>query len=211
MNTIQVAGFDINCTASESAYSLPSGDDFNSCREQSNFNLDCSISEEVFRVAIDYNQFPRCGAGHHISFITRFKDTPSHAGRLNQRNCTLREAVVDYSLKIVNDTVNLLPRDESFNTTEYVMVREVERSGMASGPSTCGGLWRALHDKYPAAASISYTRPSYAVRTNDSTARQYLIANGEGNSTCRDPMPDMLAIARELSLSMAIMATPKYP
>jgi hypothetical protein len=143
--------------------------------------------------------------------MTRFKDTPSHAGRLKQRNCTLREAVVDYSLKTVNDTVSFLPWDESYNTTKYAVVREVERSGMTSRPSTCGGLWRALHDKYTAAASISYTGPSYAVRTNDSTARQYLIANDEGNSIWRDPMPDMLAMARELSLRVAIMATPNYP
>ena len=212
--TIQAAGFDVNCTESEAPYWVASLDDYLWCQTR-NFTSptgNCSLSDEVFRVDVEYSPWGDNIPGQHINFRTRFKDSSGRAGNLKQRNCTLREAVVEYPLRAVNDTVSLeTSTNDSSNHTKFLLIRDSETSGMGSWPSTCGGIWRALHDKYTATANLSIAPPFYAVRTNDSTSRQYLTGNHQDNSTWRDPMPDMLAMARELALRAAIIATAKDP
>ena len=155
-----------------------------------------------------------------INLTVQYKDTTSCDGNLVLRNCTLLAGTVDYPVTINGNksTIELksgssIFDDRVFNTTQ---------SGVGSylGPSTFGGVFKALRDTYESLANLRFVGAvGYELVTEGATANRYALVNvttgpsggivgpqSDCSLSFGDPTDDLLRAARDLMFRSAIAA-----
>ena len=195
------AGFDVNCVSSESAFSLVSknGSDLPSAQ----------VFDSLF--LFDANSAPA-----NISLNVQYKKTSDCSGNLVVRNCTLQYAIVEYPV-IIDGNQSTISLDPSSSIHDDTVVKRLD-VGTESlyAPSTLGGVYLALNNRFDSTASQQYTGAvGYTLTTTGATANQYANTTKTSGSTSfvpandcslrfNDPLDDLLAEARELMFRTAV-------
>ncbi len=136
-----------------------------------------------------------------------YKEVAACKGSLSTTRCSLRPAILEQRVVVINNTVELDPettfRDDS-------LVEYVDGRSPGSDVSTHGGVALALNLQYKAAAHLRFTGAvGWETDVQGYAALQY--ASGldylhNCTSVWVDPTGDMLATARALAFRVAIGA-----
>ena len=151
----------------------------------------------------------------NISIHVQYKETSDCNGSLTIRNCSLRAATVDYSVILDSNqsTINLAPGTTIWDDRVNSISDVVLNSG-TGGPTTLGGMWLALSNKFTSNANARFAGAvGYEILLTGSTATEYaqplpndLAAANHCTLKFSNPLDDMLASARELMFRAAIAA-----
>lgn len=193
---VKGAGFSVSCSTSTTPYSLTESTD--------------QIGNGVlaFNSVISWDT-EEPGT---IELGAQVKDTKACIGDALIHNCTLQASVVGYPGLINGNqsTIELAPGSTIFIDTVYnatdISVYDVE------GPTTLGGLAKALMDTYNSQAYISFGGfEGYEIDTFGATCNRYVVLSSSASfSDCStsftDPMNDMLKAVRDLMFRTAIAA-----
>lgn len=193
---VKGAGFAVNCSTSTTPFSLTESLD------------QIGNSVTVFNSTISWDaEMPGT-----IELGAQVKDTVACIGDIRIQKCTLQASVVGYPV-IVNgnqSTIELAPGSTIFNDTVYnatdIGVYDVQ------GPTTLGGLSKALMDTYNSQASMGFAGAiGYQISTSGATCNRYVVlSSNESFSDCsitfKDPMNDILEAVRDLMFRTAIAA-----
>jgi hypothetical protein len=202
VNTI---GFDANCTSSTVPFDL----------EPTSFPNGTVITNEyqIFESNFFWSD------GEDTSNVIRLnianKQTQKCNGEIQIQNCTLQPAQVSTHV-LIDGNASTIALDPAFSINDDVVIKRDNRSEyVAAGPSTIGGIYLALNNKYESDASNYFTAGSsvYFLTTHGNTALQYLIqesARSISSTGCElafsDPKADILAGSRDLMFRLAMKA-----
>lgn len=206
---VKGVGFAVNCSSFEEPYKLTP-----SMAEDGTYNPSSDPAmmngSNVFTSYFSW----RAGAPNNITLGIKYKDKVDCAGKLMINECSLKLATVNYPVVIDGNksTITLEP-----NTS--ILDDEVEGYGNVpyesrQGPTTLGGIYRALDNKFNSSAHLRFVGAvGYEFLTEGATAIQYVnteefVKAGQGfcGITFGDPTNDILASARELMFRTAIAA-----
>ncbi len=150
-----------------------------------------------------------------ISLNVQYKETPDCDGALTIRNCSLRAATVGYSVILDSNKsiINLAPETTIWDD-QVIKISDVLLNGGTSGPSTLGGMWLALSNRFTSNANARFAAAvGYEILLTGSTAAEYAQPSANDLSAANsctlkfgNPLDDMLASARELMFRTAIAA-----
>lgn len=146
-----------------------------------------------------------------IATVAYKANTPSDSG-LFKHFCSIFEAIVPYPIRIINNTVTL--RQEEFanlNNASKPVRRPIEDGRIPFSKSTVGGFRMNLKDDY----GITLLRDSFDNFSNPiqnfyanpkGNGRLYLTAAATGDEITvnKNPMPDMIAVLRNLAFRWAV-------
>ena len=197
--TIRGAGFSVNCSTDTADFDLsPKLDDSGS--------LDIGSGVQVFGNHLSWDD----NSPSQLQMGVQYKPDEKCAGSLQIRNCTLQAAIVEYPIIIDGNssTVSLEPGtsytdDKVIETTEYVGLGQV-------GPTTLGGLAKAITDLYDSTANLRFIGSlGYELVTQGPTSNRFAIidpSNPAANCTIyfEDPSIPLVEAARDLMFRTAI-------
>ena len=209
--TVKGAGLSVNC----SSYSWP----FDLRPQlQPNGTYDATKDPSLINGTYAFmTSFPVKIMDGNGTFNVQYKDTTDCSGNLRIRNCSMQTALVQYPVIIDSNksTITLDPSssifDDVIDSINHVQGYPIQ------GPTTMGGFWRALGDKYDSTAHLRFVGAvGYELLTVGSAATQYAVLESTSNYTnvlgtsCSlyftDPTNDLLASARELMFRTALGA-----
>jgi hypothetical protein len=126
------------------------------------------------------------------------------------RSCILSTATVKYIVQIDgNQSTVSLPTTSNIYDDEIISDYKIEDDPNSdSGPSTLGGLYLALSDRYNSETNVRWGGGiGYTFLSNGSLATQYLLSNSYDSCLAfNDPTDDLVANARELMFRTAVAA-----
>ncbi|MCJ1340724.1 hypothetical protein MMC09_006020 [Bachmanniomyces sp. S44760] len=201
-------GLAINCSSSTSPFDLrflPSADgSYNNNQQSLSNGTQAFMSNFLWDLENPGN----------ISLNVQYKDTSACFGNLNVQNCSLRSALVSYPVIIDSNksSISLDPASTIFDDQVSNII--IPDDNLMQGPTTLGGLWLALSNKWDSTAHLRYVGAvGYELAATGSTANQYAMldpgdeSNGS-NCTLRfsNPMNDLVNSARELMFRTAVGA-----
>jgi hypothetical protein len=156
----------------------------------------------------------------NIGLNIQYKKSPECYGNLVVQNCTLRSATVQYPV-IINGNDSTVTLDPASTIYDDV-VMEIKPTSVENrqGPTTLGGLWLALSNRFNSEAHLRWVGAvGYELLNKGATANQYVLINGSGTdeyggfnpgTSCslyyQDPVDDLLQSARELMFRTAVAA-----
>ena len=199
------AGFAVNCSSYPFAFDLrPSSSD--------PVGPATINGTQAFISSFDWDFL----SAQNIGLNIQYKNSPACYGDLVVQNCTLRSATVQYPVTINgNDsTITLTIYDDVVMEIRPTIIDDQQ------GPTTLGGLWLALSNKFNSEAHLRWVGAvGYELLNEGATANQYVLINGSGTdqyggfspgTSCslyyQDPVNDLLQSARELMFRTAIAA-----
>lgn len=151
----------------------------------------------------------------NISLNVQYKSTPACSGDLIVKQCSLREATVEYPVIVDSNqsTITLDPHSTIFDDAVGGIVHVNDTN--IQGPSTLGGIYLALNNQYNSSAHMRFVGAvGYEILTTGSFANSYAVlgedkpTGGSAVNSCslsfKDPTADLLAAARELIFRTAI-------
>lgn len=138
-----LTGWDVACTESSQAYRLMNFDEQYQYIMSTNPDSNTTYSgpeyiQTMFNDSTVYNAHGLVDSdllsdlSHYINISTLYKATPGGNGTLTHRNCIPSEALVRYSIEIVNDTLALRPAPRTLNRTLHLITRPYEQTGLGS-------------------------------------------------------------------------------
>ncbi|KAL9125386.1 MAG: hypothetical protein Q9217_005400 [Psora testacea] len=205
--SVRGAGFAINCSTSTMPFSLIPVD------SPGVFDTSQEAVMNGTRSFGSYFLWGHMNPGA-LSMGVQFKNSPACSGHLQLRNCSLQAAVVEYPV-IVNgnkSTIELVPGSTMFDDT-VINMTTVALNTM-TGPSTLGGLYKALSDTYGSTANLRFVGAyNYELVTTGATANRYAIldpntSRPEANCSLSfsDPSNDLIQAVRDMMFRTAIAA-----
>ncbi|KAI9822913.1 MAG: hypothetical protein M1832_002938 [Thelocarpon impressellum] len=204
--TVKAAGFAVNCSSSTAPFSLepPLGEDgFFSVGKAMETNA------TVFMTSFAWES-KEPGT---INMNVQYKGDHACKGELTVRNCTLRAATTKYKV-LVNSNRSAINIDPDTTIHNDVVDRILRVAGdSVTEPSTLGGIWLALNNKFRSTAHLRFIGArGYELVTTGATAIEYALvgANHSDLNNCTlkfgDPTEQLLALARELIFRTAVAA-----
>ena len=197
----QGAWFDVNCFASESAFSLVP-------RSESDY-----LSAQVLD---SFVLFRPDSSPAKVSHNVQYKKTSDCSGNLRVWNCTLRYAVVEYPTITDGNRATIVLDPASSIHNDAVIQRLGIRTESLYAPSTLGGVYLALNNCFDSTASQQYSGAiGYTLTSTGATANQYANTTKRSDSTgfvpaddcslrLNDPLDDLLADAPEWMFRTAV-------
>ena len=207
--SVRGAGFAINCSTSTIPYTLT---------PTSSPNTDFNPNQEaVMNGTQAFGSYFLWGweAPGTIDLGVQFKSTEAADGDLSIRNCTMQAAVVDYPV-IINgnkSTIELAPNSTMFDDTVHNLTTVVMNS--MTGPTTLGGLYKALSSTYDSTANLRFVGAvGYELITTGATANRYAVLGNTDTQpyanytlSFSDPVNDLVQSVRDLMFRAAVAAT----
>lgn len=194
LTVVRGAGFAINCSTSTVPYNIEP--------------LDASLNgTQAFGSYIHWGDL----LPGTIFLGVQFKSTPNCDGNLQIRNCTMQAANVEYPVIIDGNrsTIEVDPAttmfdDKVYNTTDVVPDNYI-------GPSTYGGLYKALSDTYDSMGNLRWAGAiGYELITTGATVNRYAVFNESSVIDCgitfTDPSLDLIKAIRDMMFRTAIAA-----
>ena len=206
--TIRGAGFAVNCSTSTAPYALiptyTPGEEFDTGQQA------MANGTQAFGSSIYWNSM----MPGTVQLGVQYKPSPACNGELSVRNCTMRAAVVNYPV-IVNgnkSTIELAPKSTMFDDSVYNLTTVAINT--MTGPTTLGGLYKALRDTYSSTANLRFVGTyGYELITTGSTANSYAEfadTNSMRYANCslffRDPTEDLIRAIRDMMFRTAVAA-----
>ena len=204
--TVSAAGFTVNCSTSTTPFSLTRTDPRNG-------RFSNTSQEAMINATIAFGSYLLWEASEPgtMQLGVQFKDQQTCNGQLQIRNCTLQAAVVGYPVIVSGNkgTIELAPGSSMFDDVTHSAMKVASNTAM--GPTTFGGLYKALSDTYDSEAIVGAN--GYELLTTGATSNRYAVLNmgspfPYANCTVsfRDPSNDILAAVRDLTFRTAIAA-----
>ncbi|GAB7328454.1 hypothetical protein MBLNU13_g00414t2 [Cladosporium sp. NU13] len=151
-----------------------------------------------------------------IQFSTRYKATEGVRGSMVWRTCTMSEALVYYQTSIIGQTISLSDLPQMSSRIVQRTLRHDEPTFYGNSPSTIGGLWLAVKDRFEALAEILAVGPWYTLATNSTIASVYLRGRYASvlmtsDMYWADPTDDMISMLQELAFRTAVVSSSEGP
>ena len=147
----------------------------------------------------------------NLLLLVGYTETASCAGSFITKTCTLREAVVDYQLSLVNRTVTLANPDVNLNVISMGNSTP-EVAGYNAGENiTLGGFALAGKDLFSSNTSLGFVGAAglWEVAGFNTFASRYIV-NPQYSLNCqfswRDPTNDILVALHEIMFRAALKA-----
>lgn len=120
-------------------------------------------------------------SAQNIGLNIQYKNSPACYGDLVVQNCTLRSATVQYPV-VINGNDSTITLDPASTIYDDVVTKIgptiVEDQ---QGPTTLGGLWLALSNRFNSEAHLRWVGAvGYELLNEGATANQYVLINGSG-------------------------------
>lgn len=143
---------------------------------------------------------------------TQIKEQTGCLGDLLVTNCTLNPATVEYQVELTSSSISLAPGTTIWNDTIIgkipVLSTEIDIEG--SGPTTYGGFYLALMNRFGSFLLSSYGGPpGYQQQSSGEMATAYVTSDTSQPNcdiTFSNPMDDILEGTRELMFRAAVDA-----
>ncbi|EHK26868.1 uncharacterized protein TRIVIDRAFT_62670 [Trichoderma virens Gv29-8] len=202
---IAAPGFDVDCRDSTVSYDTG--------------NMASARGDKLttFRTSVDWEPSQDPAALNHMNLSILYKPTSACAGKMQQHNCTLRAAAVDYTVTITNGSVTLQPWDISQNTTisitNFTSWLELGSGSVGAGGflTMFGGLASVLQAQYNSNTTLklgTMTNTPFIVTAFGQAASTFLTSEIEDYGNCTmswsDPREDMINNIRELMFRSAL-------
>ena len=153
-----------------------------------------------------------------------YKATAPCNGTLLTQQCIITPVLVLYSI-VIDGNVSTISLDPQTSIHDDIFQQSYDEWSLdpvsnIQGPCTLGGYWLALYNKFDSSTHMNFGGAvGYELQSTGNAATQYAITDGADATrdssyeiatscslTFRDPMPDLLAGARNLMFRAAVAA-----
>lgn len=196
---VRGAGFAINCSTGTTPFSLVPGP---------NWKVGDGMPEATV-FSSQFNWEPNDPGT--LNTTISYKSSAACEGELQDRNCTMKAAIVEYPV-IIDSNRSTIKLDPATTMFDDKIVEMTELTIVTSqGPSTLGGVYRALDNAYRSSINARFSGGvPYTISTSGATAQQYAILDPKDPASCsthsKDPSQDLLQVIRDLMFRTAIAA-----
>ena len=196
---IKGAGFKVNCTTDTADFDLNPELDSDGSLQQTD-------GVQVFGNHLTWDH----DVPSQLQMGVQYKSDANCAGKLQIRNCTLQGAIVEYPV-LIDGNASTITLDPTSSYFDDQVLETVDYPGIGNvGPTTLGGLAKAITDLYDSTANLRFIGAlGYELITSGPTSNRFAIidpSNPAANCTIyfEDPATPLLEAARDLMFRTAI-------